>query len=90
MCLAVPGKVVEWLVRDSLFARAQVEFAGVRREVSMQCVPDAAEGDFVLVHAGIAISRVDEVEAERILDSLDALEFIDEEASSNEDSSDNL
>jgi hydrogenase expression/formation protein HypC len=89
MCLAVPGKVVEWLQRDTLFARARVEFAGVRREVSMQCVPDAAEGDFVLVHAGIAISRVDEFEAQRILDSLDALELLDEQASSNEDSSDN-
>jgi hydrogenase expression/formation protein HypC len=87
MCLAVPGKVVEWLQRDTLFARARVEFAGVRREVSMQCVPDAAEGDFVL--AGIAISRVDEFEAQRILDSLDALELLDEQASSNEDSSDN-
>jgi len=81
MCLAVPGKVVEWLERDSLFARARVEFAGVRREVSMQCVPDAAEGDFVLVHAGIAISRVDEVEARNILDALDALQLLDEDAS---------
>lgn len=86
MCLAVPGKVVEWLVRDSLFARARVEFAGVRREVSMQCVPEAAEGDFVLVHAGIAISRVDEIEAERILESLDALELLDEEAEGGVDS----
>jgi hydrogenase expression/formation protein HypC len=80
MCLAVPGLVVEWIERDTLFARARVEFGGVRREVSMQCVPDAAEGDFVLVHAGIAISRVDADEAQAILASLDAMQLLEEES----------
>ncbi|MEQ8789628.1 MAG: HypC/HybG/HupF family hydrogenase formation chaperone [Pirellulaceae bacterium] len=90
MCLAVPGKVVEWVERDTLFARARVEFAGVRREVSMQCVPEAAEGDYVLVHAGIAISRVDEAEAQAILDALDALQLLDEEPSSDEALTDDM
>lgn len=74
MCLAVPGKVVRWLDRDPLFARAEVEFAGVRRVCHMSCVPEAGEGEFVIVHAGVAISRVDQAEAERLLDDLRELE----------------
>lgn len=70
MCLAVPGKVVRWLDRDSTFATAEVEFAGVRRRCQMACVPEAVEGDYVIVHAGIAISRVDAAEAERAIADL--------------------
>ena len=70
MCLAVPGKVVNWLDREPLFARAEVEFAGVRRVCHMSCVPDAEVGEFVIVHAGVAISRVDAEEAQRILNDL--------------------
>lgn len=81
MCLAVPGMVVEWVDREIPFARAQIAFGGVRREVNMQCVPDAAEGDYVLVHAGIAIIRIDSVEAERLLQSLDALRLLDDDSS---------
>lgn len=66
MCLAVPGKVVEWLDRDPLFAAAWVEFGGVRRRVSMACAPEAVLGDYVLVHAGVAITRVDAEEADRM------------------------
>lgn len=73
MCLAVPGKIVQWLDRDSLFARAEVEFAGTRRVCHMSCVPEAEVGEFVVVHAGVAISRVDAVEAQRLLDELQGL-----------------
>jgi len=64
MCLAIPGQIVQWQERDSVFASAVVDFGGVRRPVSMACVPDAAEGDYVLVHAGFAIQRVDQEEAQ--------------------------
>jgi hydrogenase expression/formation protein HypC len=70
MCLAVPGKVVRWLDRDLLMARAEIEFDGVRRDCHMACVPHADEGDYVLVHAGVAISRIDPDEAQRVLDEL--------------------
>ena len=63
MCLGVPGRVVEWIERDSIFARALVEFSGATRECQMACVPDANVGEYVVVHAGIAISRVNESEA---------------------------
>ncbi len=67
MCLGVPGRVVEWLDRDPIFGRAVVEFGGIRRECHMACVPDIEVGDYVVVHAGIAISRINEQEAVRAL-----------------------
>lgn len=70
MCLAVPGKVVRWMDREPLFARAEIEFEGVRRVCHMACVPDAEIGEFVIVHAGVAISRVDAEAAQRILEEL--------------------
>ena len=70
MCLAVPGKVVGWLDRDQLFSRAEIEFEGVRRVCHMACVPEVEVGEFVIVHAGVAISRVDAAEAQHILDEL--------------------
>lgn len=58
---------MEWLERDTLFARAVVDFSGSRRECAMACVPAAEPGDYVVVHAGIAISKVDAEEAARAL-----------------------
>ena len=81
MCLAVPGRIVNWLDREPLFARAEVEFAGVRRVCHMACVPEAEVGEFVIVHAGVAISRVDADEAQRILDELRGLDEPSEESS---------
>ena len=71
MCLAVPVRVVE---KDD-DGWAQVEVAGLRRRVSLQLVPEAAVGDYVLLHAGYAIARVDEDEAAetlRLLEEIDA------------------
>jgi hydrogenase expression/formation protein HypC len=68
MCLGIPGRVVEWLEREPIFARARIEFDGVARDVHMACVPTAKVGDYVIVHAGIAICRIDEDEAQRVLD----------------------
>lgn len=73
MCLGVPGRVVEWICRDSITACALIEFEGIRSRVQMACVPEAAIGDFVIVHAGIAIARVNEDEAMRTLEDLRSL-----------------
>lgn len=73
MCLAIPGRIVEWRNRDPLFAQALVEFGGTRKECHMACVPEAQVGDYVLVHAGLAISRIDEAEALQTLAELRAL-----------------
>ena len=70
MCLAVPGKIVALLPSESPFSSALVEFDGIRREVNVACVPEARPGEYVMVHAGIAISRVDVEEAQRVLETL--------------------
>lgn len=73
MCLAVPGKILEISGAD-LTRRARVDFGGVRREVSLAALPEAAVGDHVLVHAGFALNVVDEIEAQRMLDDLARME----------------
>jgi hydrogenase expression/formation protein HypC len=64
MCLAVPGKVLEIQGEDPLLRSARVSFAGVIKQVSLTCAPEAKVGDYVLVHVGLAISVVDPKEAE--------------------------
>ena len=77
MCLGIPGRVVNWIDTDPVFARADVEFAGVCREVQMACVPNATTGDYVIVHAGIAICVIDAIEAEKTLGDLAVLADLD-------------
>jgi hydrogenase expression/formation protein HypC len=79
MCLAIPGRVVETFERDGLHM-AKVQFGGIVREACLEYVPDAAVGEYVLVHVGFAISRVDEAEAARtyqLLEELDQLSELD-------------
>ena len=73
MCLGIPGKLVRWLEREDPFATAEIEFDGVRRICHMACVSNVKEGDYVIVHAGIAISRVDPEESQRVFDELASL-----------------
>jgi hydrogenase expression/formation protein HypC len=73
MCLGIPGKIVKWVSRDDIAACAEVEFGGIRRLCQMACVPDALEGDYVIVHAGVAISRIDSVAAQQTLAELASL-----------------
>jgi hydrogenase expression/formation protein HypC len=76
MCLAVPGKILD--AEDCDGNRiAKVQFGGITRQVVLNFVPEAEVGDYVMVHVGFAISRVDAEEAERtyrILDELNLLE----------------
>jgi len=65
MCLALPGEIVER--REGVLPMALVRFGSVRREVCLAYVPDAAVGDWVIVHVGFAIQRLDETEARRTL-----------------------
>ena len=70
MCLAIPGRVVRWIDVDPISATAEVEFGAVSRVCHMACVPDAVPGDFVIVHAGVAISILDTDQADRLLTDL--------------------
>ena len=75
MCLGIPGEIVETRDENGLRVGA-VRFAGITRQVCLQYVPDAAVGDFVVVHVGFAISKIDREEAERsyrILEDMDQL-----------------
>ena len=67
MCLAVPGKVLSIAGDDPLTRVGRVSFGGIVKEASLACVPEAKVGDYVLVHVGIAISKLDEEEARRVL-----------------------
>ena len=69
MCLAIPGRVAE-LYEASGVPMARVEFGGISREACMAYLPEARDGDYVLVHAGFAITKMDEQEAERTLADL--------------------
>ncbi|HVV82452.1 MAG TPA: HypC/HybG/HupF family hydrogenase formation chaperone [Kofleriaceae bacterium] len=64
MCLAIPGEIVDVHQRDGL-RFATVAFGGITREVCLEYQPDAALGDYVLVHVGFAISKIDAAEAAR-------------------------
>ena len=75
MCLAIPGEVTRWIERESPFCQAEVEFLGVRRVCNLSCVPEAEVGDFVIVHAGVAISIVDTAEAAKLLAELSRAEI---------------
>ena len=64
MCLAIPGKLISITAGpDEIFSFGKVSFGGIMKEVNLCMVPDAVEGDYVLVHVGVAISKVDEEEA---------------------------
>ncbi|MBI3806809.1 MAG: HypC/HybG/HupF family hydrogenase formation chaperone [Nitrospirae bacterium] len=66
MCLAVPGQVMT--IQDDPLRTGTVSFAGVTKSVSLAMVPEAQVGDYVIVHVGFAISRLDEAAARRSLE----------------------
>jgi hydrogenase expression/formation protein HypC len=77
MCLAVPGKILETKEENgSRFGR--VEFGGVTRLVQLDFVPEAGVGDYVIVHVGFALSKVNAEEAERTYQLLEEMGMLDE------------
>ena len=72
MCLGVPGKLVETFGRDDL-PMGKVAFGGIVKEACLAYTPEAQVGDYVLVHVGFAISRIDEAEAEEIFGYLEQI-----------------
>lgn len=79
MCLAVPGKIIDIQEDpDPTLRRARVDFGGIRKEVSLAFTPEAAEGDYVLVHVGFALNVVDKSEAHKIFEYLKEMDALDE------------
>jgi hydrogenase expression/formation protein HypC len=81
MCLAVPGKLLSVNGDDPLERTGRVSFGGVVKDVSLACVPEAKPGDYVLVHVGMALSVVDESEAQQVFEYLRQMEDLEELAS---------
>lgn len=80
MCLAIPGRVVE-TYREHDLLMGKVDFGGVARQVCLEHVPEVQPDEYVLVHVGFALSRIDEDEARRvfaILEEMDQLEELEE------------
>jgi hydrogenase expression/formation protein HypC len=78
MCLAIPGKILD-LEQDGESRLARVEFGGITRKVSLDLVPEAGVGDYVIVHVGFAISKLDEEEAHRTLELLEQMSALQDD-----------
>ncbi|MCX6894608.1 MAG: HypC/HybG/HupF family hydrogenase formation chaperone [Verrucomicrobia bacterium] len=78
MCLAVPGKVISIAGEEPTFRTGKVDFGGIVKEINLAYVPDAAVGDYVIVHVGFALSKVDEAEAQKVFAYLKRMEELGE------------
>jgi hydrogenase expression/formation protein HypC len=78
MCLAIPGKITNISGEDPLMRTGKVDFGGILKEVSLAFVPEAQLGDYVIVHAGFALSRVDEAEAQQVFEYLREMQELTE------------
>ncbi len=85
MCLAVPGEILEITNEDPIMRIGNVSFGGVVKEINLAYVPEAAIGDYVIVHVGFAISVLDEEEAMQTLQYLTEINTIAEELENNTD-----
>jgi hydrogenase expression/formation protein HypC len=73
MCLGIPGKVVE-IRTDGPLRMGKIDFGGVRKEACLEYLPSVGLGDYVIVHVGFAISKLDEEEALRTIELLRMLD----------------
>ena len=80
MCLAIPGKIesLSGGGDDPITRLGRINFGGVIKEASLACVPDAAIGDYVIVHAGFALGKLDEAEAHQVFEYLKQMQELGE------------
>jgi hydrogenase expression/formation protein HypC len=78
MCLAIPGKITSVTGDDPLWRMGKVDFGGIQKDVNLACVPEANIGDYVIVHVGFALSKVDESEANEVFEYLRQMEGLSE------------
>ncbi len=74
MCLAVPGKIIKIFENDPLSRMGQIDFSGISKEISLAYLPEAKLDDYVIVHAGFAISLIDEEDAKESLNAFQELD----------------
>ena len=78
MCLAIPGKVLE-IDRSATPLMGTVSFGGVEKRICLEWLPEVVPGEYVIVHVGFAISKVDEEEAHRTLELLEQMSAMEED-----------
>ena len=78
MCLAIPGQLIEITGGEPFLRTGKVNFGGIFKTVSLAYVPEAQVGDYVIVHVGFAISKVDPEEAARVFDYLRQMDELQE------------
>jgi hydrogenase expression/formation protein HypC len=78
MCLGIPGRLECITNEDPLQRAGKVSFGGIQKEVNLAYVPEAIVGDYVIVHVGFAISRVDEKEAMQVFEYLREMDELQE------------
>jgi hydrogenase expression/formation protein HypC len=84
MCLAIPGKVLEIKKNDEGVWMGRANFGGIVKQICLEYTPDVIPGDYVLVHVGFALSKVDGEEAQRTYRLLEELKQLDELGPSDE------
>lgn len=78
MCLAIPGKIQRITGDEPLSRMGKIDFGGIIKEASLAYISEAKVGDYVIVHVGFALSRVDESEAQKIFDYLKQMDELAE------------
>jgi hydrogenase expression/formation protein HypC len=78
MCLGIPGKVLEIHNPDGGVPMGKVEFGGITRDICLAYMPEVVVGDYVLVHVGFAISKIDEQEADEIFSYIEQIDELSE------------
>ena len=78
MCLGIPGKILAIEGEDPLTRKGRVSFGGIVKAVNLAYTPEAEVGDYVIVHVGFAISRIDEDEAKQVFEYLKQIEELSE------------
>ena len=78
MCLAVPGQLVSITGDDPFTRTGKVNFGGILKSVNLACVPEAKIGDYLIVHAGLALNVLDEAEAARTLEYIQEINALGE------------
>jgi len=74
MCLGIPGKIINLLDEGPLTRKGKVNFGGILKEINLAYTPEASIGDYVIVHSGFAISKINEQEANRVFEYLEQME----------------
>jgi hydrogenase expression/formation protein HypC len=85
MCLGVPGKVESIADNPLGMTMGTVSFGGIKKEICLAYVPDVRVGEYVIVHVGFAISKIDEDEAREVFRTLEAMEELADLDSTDQD-----